>query len=91
MRKALAFLGLFMLSPTAQASTCTIEDHPTCTITCTAGCIATWVETEGCATWCSPAAPEGKKKAKIVVENATSKELRQFLKSKEFKRLFESK
>ena len=90
MRKALAFLGLFMLSPAVQASTCTIEDHPTCTITCTAGCIATWVETEGCATRCSPAAPEGKK-AKIVVQNASSKELRQFLKSKEFKRLFESK
>ena len=90
MRKALAFLGLFMLSPTAQAFTCIIEDHPTCTITCTAGCIATWVETEGCATWCSPEAPEGKK-AKIVVEKVTSKELRQFLKSKDFKRLFVSK
>jgi hypothetical protein len=91
MRKALAFLGLLIFSAAAQASTCTIEDHPTCTITCTGGCIATWVNEEGCATRCSPGAAPGGKKAKIVIQDASSKELRSFLKSKEFKRLFEPK
>jgi predicted outer membrane protein len=90
MRQALALLSLLMLSPAAQAATCTIEDHPTCTITCPAGCIATWVEIGGCATSCSPAAAEGKN-AKIVIQNATPRELRDFIKSKKFKRLFEPK
>jgi hypothetical protein len=90
MRKTLAFLGFLILLPAAHAATCTIEDHPSCTITCADGCIATWVEPEGCATQCSPGTPQGKR-AKIVVQNTSSKDLRRFLRSKDFKGLFEPK
>jgi hypothetical protein len=85
MRKAFALLGFVMLSPVAQAATCTIEDHPTCTISCTAGCIATWVEPEGCATRCSKA--EGVKTVKMIIEDASSKEIGNFMKSREFLKL----
>jgi hypothetical protein len=89
MRKTLAFLALAMISPAAQATTCTIEDHPTCTISCTAGCIATWVEPEGCATRCSEA--EGLKTVKMIILDASSKEIGNFVKSREFIKLFRQK
>ena len=89
MRKTLAFLALVIIPPEAQAATCTIEDHPTCTISCTAGCIATWVEPEGCATRCSEAA--GVKTVKMIILDASSKEVGNFLRSKEFIKLFRQK
>jgi hypothetical protein len=86
MRNTLAFIGFVMLSPVAQAATCTIQDHPTCTISCTAGCIASWVEPKGCATRCSEAA--GVKTVKMVIQDASSKEVENFVKSREFIKLF---
>ena len=89
MRKVFAFLGFIVLSPVTQAATCTIEDHPTCAINCTAGCIASWVEPAGCATRCSEA--EGVKTVKMIIQDASSKEIEKFLKSKEFIKLFRQK
>jgi predicted outer membrane protein len=89
MRRTLAFLGLIILSPAGQAATCTIEDHPTCTISCTAGCIASWVEPAGCATRCSEA--EGVKTIKMTIQDASSKEIGNFMKSREFLKLFRQK
>jgi hypothetical protein len=88
-RKALAFLGLAMVCPAAQAATCTIEDHPTCAINCTAGCIASWVEPAGCAARCSEAA--GVKTVKMIILDASSKEIGDFLKSREFIKLFKQR
>ena len=89
MRKALAFLGFVMLSPVAQAATCMIEDHPTCAINCTAGCIASWVEPAGCAARCSEA--EGVKTVKMIIQDASSKEIVTFMKSREFIKIFRQK
>jgi hypothetical protein len=89
MRKTLGFLYLVMISPAAQAATCTIEEHPSCTISCTAGCIASWVEPAGCATRCSEA--EGVKTIRMIIQDASSKEIGTFMKSKEFLKLFKQK
>jgi len=89
MRKALALLGLFLLSPAVQAGTCTIEDHPLCTISCTAGCIASWVEPAGCTTRCSEAA--GVRTVKVIVHDASTKEIESFFKSREFMRSMKQK
>jgi len=85
MRRTLAFLGLIILSPAGQAATCTIEDHPSCTT----GCIASWVEPAGCATRCSEAA--GVKTVKMIILDASTKEVGNFLKSREFIRNFKRK
>jgi hypothetical protein len=89
MHRTLAFLGIFVLSPAVQAATCTIEDHPTCTISCTGGCIASWVEPAGCATRCSEA--DGVKTIKMIILDASTKEVGSFLKSREFIRSFKQK
>ena len=89
MRKTLAFLGFVMICPPVQAATCTIEDHPTCTISCTAGCIASWVEPAGCATRCSEAA--GVRTVKMIILDASSKEIGSFMKSREFLKLLRAK
>jgi hypothetical protein len=89
MRKTLVFLALVMSCPTGHAATCTIEDHPTCTISCTAGCIASWVEPAGCATRCSEAA--GVKTVNMIILDASSKEIGSFMKSREFLKLFKPK
>ena len=89
MRKVFAFLGFIVLSPVTQAATCTIEDHTTCTISCTAGCIASWAEPAGCATRCSEA--EGVKTVKMIIQDASSKEIGSFMKSREFIKLFRQK
>ena len=89
MPKILVLLCLVMISSTAEAATCTIEDHPTCTISCTAGCIASWVEPAGCATRCSEA--EGVKTIKMTIQDASSKEIGNFMKSREFLKLFRQK
>ena len=86
MYRTLFFLSLVMISPQAQADTCTIPEHPACMISCTAGCIASWVEPSGCATRCSEA--EGVKTVTMNIQNASSKEIGTFMKSKEFLRLF---
>ena len=88
MRKAFAFLGFVVLSPVTQAATCTIEDHPTCAISYAAR-IASWVEVSGCATWCSEA--EGVRTVKMSIQDASSKEIGKFMKSKEFVKLFKQK
>jgi hypothetical protein len=87
--KTLVFLGLLFITPAAQADTCTITEHPSCTISCTAGCIASWVEPAGCATRCSEA--EGVKTVKMVIQNASSKEIGNFMKSREFLRSFKQR
>jgi hypothetical protein len=89
MLRILAFAGLVLVSPQVQAATCTIEDHPTCTISCTAGCIASWVEPAGCATRCSEAA--GVKTVKMIILDASSNEIGTFMKSREFNKLFRQK
>ena len=89
MHKIIAFLSWVMISPAAQAATCTIDGHPTCTISCTAGCIASWVEPGGCATRCSEA--EGVKTVKMLIQDASSKEIGNFMKSREFLKLFKQK
>ena len=89
MRKTFVFLSLIMTSSITEAATCTIGDHPTCTINCTAGCIASWVEPAGCATRCSEA--EGVKTIKMIIEDASSKEIGNFMKSREFLKLFKQK
>jgi hypothetical protein len=89
MYKTFSFFVLAMTSPVAQAATCTIEDHPTCTISCTAGCIASWVEPAGCTTRCSEA--EGVKTIKMIIQDASSREIGNFMKSREFLKLFKQK
>jgi len=89
MRRTLALLILIVQCSTGQAATCTIEDHPSCTISCTAGCIASWAEPAGCATRCSEAADV--KTVKMIIQDASTKEVERFLKSREFIRSFKQR
>lgn len=68
----------------AVASTCTAPGHPSCTITCPAGCGALYSEPNGpCRTMCSgSAAKAGDAKAAVGSSGLSSKEMMDLLAGK---------
>jgi hypothetical protein len=78
---ALALSG-FAFSSSAFAETCTASGHPSCTITCPAGCIALYWEPNGpCRPMCSGSAVKGSPIASDV-RGLTASEVQKLLKSK---------
>jgi hypothetical protein len=82
-----AFVGAVILfgAGAAQASTCTAPGHPTCTITCPAGCAALYYEPNGpCKTICSGSAAANKSAPAISsdVQGVSNSELKKLLNKK---------
>lgn len=88
MRTILAIVGAIIfigVSNVARANTCTAPGHPSCTVTCPAGCAALYYEPNGpCRTMCSGAAAANKSSSSVSsdIQGISKSDLKKILNRK---------